>query len=105
MDRLRLTRPFQRWSLVGGVGTGDYRRESDALSGRESIGLFGSVAASLSPRSQAFASWTGQDLAAGVSFRPFASYPLIIRPAYVDLTRSAGDGPRFVLGVAYGYSF
>jgi len=52
----------------------------------------------LSPLSL-IADWTGQDLMLGASIVPFVRLPLFIAPAFADVTGSAGDGARFVLGV------
>jgi hypothetical protein len=88
-----------------GVGGGQYRSESDIEAGEGTVGLFGSVALRVAPPVSAIAEWTGQDLTFGVSVVPFRNIPLVISPAITDITGSAGDGTRFILGIGYGFTF
>ncbi|WP_368011934.1 hypothetical protein [Laspinema palackyanum] len=106
--RFVLDEPENLWSQVYvtlGVGGGQYRSESDIEAGEGTVGLFGSVALRVAPPVSAIAEWTGQDLTLGVSVVPFRNIPLVISPAITDITGSAGDGTRFILGIGYGLTF
>ncbi|WP_052315745.1 hypothetical protein [Oscillatoria acuminata] len=106
--RFILDEPENLWSqvyLTLGVGGGQYRSESDIEAGEGTVGLFGSVALRVAPPVSAIAEWTGQDLTLGLSVVPFRNIPLVISPAITDITGSAGDGTRFILGIGYGFTF
>jgi hypothetical protein len=106
--RFVLDEPENLWSqlyLTLGVGGGQYRSESDIEAEEGTVGLFGSVALRVAPPVSAIAEWTGQDLTLGVSVVPFRNIPLVISPAITDITGSAGDGTRFILGIGYGFTF
>jgi len=51
------------------------------------------------------ADWNGQDLFAGVSLAPSRRVPVVINAGVADLTRNAGDGPRFILSAGFGFRF
>ncbi len=106
--RFVLDEPEKLWSqlyLTLGVGGGQYRSESDIEADEGTLGLFGSVAVRVAPPVSAIAEWTGQDLTLGVSVVPCRNIPLVISPAITDITGSAGDGTRFILGIGYGITF
>jgi hypothetical protein len=88
-------------AVTAGAGNGRFRRERDILIDRETISPFGSVGVRVAPPASVVASWTGQDLVAGVSIVPFRRIPLFVTPAVADLTRE----PRFLLGLGYGFSY
>jgi hypothetical protein len=88
-------------SVSVGAGNGRFRTRDQLIQGDEAISPFGSVGVRVAPRASAVASWTGQDLVAGVSIVPFRSVPLFITPAAADLTTK----PRFIFGVGYGFNF
>jgi hypothetical protein len=88
-------------ALTLGAGNGRFRRESDILSDRDHVNLFASAGVRLARPLSAVATWTGQDLVAGVSIVPLPRLPLFVTPAVADLTTS----PRFILGVGYGFSY
>jgi len=94
-----------------GVGGGRFRSIPAINAGTNTVGVFGSVGVRLFEPLSAIADWTGQDLTLGVSYVPFKNLPLVISPAVVDVTSQAVDGrgissgPRFVIGVGYGFSF
>jgi hypothetical protein len=92
---------FGTVALTGGVGNGRFRRNEDLAAERQTVNPFGSVGVRLAPKASAIATWTGQDLAAGVSIVPFPRVPLFITPAVADLTTRG----RFMLGVGYGFSY
>ncbi|MBD2357062.1 hypothetical protein H6G41_20945 [Tolypothrix sp. FACHB-123] len=99
------TKSFSRLYVSVGIGGGQFRSESDINNKVDSIGVFGSVALRVAQPVNAIAEWTGQDLTLGLSITPFKNTPLVISPAVTDITGSAGDGTRFILGVGYGISF
>jgi hypothetical protein len=88
-------------ALTLGAGNGRFRRESDILTDRDRVNLFASAGVRVARPLSAVASWTGQDLVAGVSLVPLHNVPLYITPAFADLTTS----PRFILGIGYGFNF
>ncbi|MBW4573800.1 MAG: hypothetical protein KME08_00785 [Aphanothece sp. CMT-3BRIN-NPC111] len=100
-----INKPFSRLYLSGGIGSGQFRSESDIKNNIDSVGVFGSLAVRVAEPVTAITEWTGQDLTLGLSFRPFRKIPLVITPAVTDVTGNAGDGSRFILGIGYGTSF
>jgi hypothetical protein len=94
--------PFSMVTATLGVGNGRFRTEDDVLADRSTVGVFGGVSLHVIRPLALLADWTGQDLALGVSLVPFARIPLVIAPALVDVTHTAGDGARFVLAVGLG---
>jgi hypothetical protein len=45
---------------------------------------------------------TGQDLNLAASVVPWRCVPAVLTLGFADITRSAGDGPRFVAGLGLG---
>jgi hypothetical protein len=101
---------LSRIALTAGVGGGQFLSErelSDAINSRRDpsgLGVFGSAGFRLAKPLSAVVEWTGQDLAAGLSFVPFEGFPLVISPSFRDIT-GAGNGSRFVLGTGIAYTF
>jgi hypothetical protein len=101
---------LSRIALTAGVGSGTFLSErtiQDAFAqGRDATGLnvFGSAGFRIAKPLSAVVEWTGQDLAAGLSFVPFEGFPLVISPSFRDIT-GAGNGSRFVLGTGIAYTF
>jgi hypothetical protein len=93
--------------LSAGLGNGRFRPEEDfdRFDDGTQFNLFGSAALQLIDRTNLIVEWGGQDLNLGLSIAPFANIPVIINPAVVDLTGSAGDGARFTIGISYGTFF
>lgn len=100
-----ITQPLSRLYLTAGLGGGQFRSPSDINRGVSSVGAFGSVALRVVEPINAVAEWSGQDLTLGLSIVPFRGIPLVITPAVTDITRNAGDGARFILGIGYGFTF
>jgi len=98
-------KPFSRLYLSTGIGNGQFRSESDINNKIDSVGVFGSVAVKVVQPVNAIIEWSGQDLGLGLSIAPLKQVPLVVTPAITDLTGSAGDGIRFILGVGYSFSF
>ena len=99
------TKPFSEIYTTLGLGGGQFRSESDIDNGNETIGVFGSVALKIIQPIGLVTEWTGQDLTIGIPIVVFRKLPLVIVPAITDVTGTAGDGTRFVVGVGYGFSF
>lgn len=96
---------FNQLHVSVGVGSGQFRSEDDINNDEGSVGVFGSMALRVNQPVSAIAEWTGQDMTVGLSIAPFRNIPVVISPALTDLTGTAGDGTRFILGVGYGFSF
>lgn len=97
--------PFSEIYTSVGVGGGQFRSESDINNGINSVGVFGSVSVRVLEPVSIITEWSGQDLTVGISFVPFKNLPFVIVPAITDITGSAGDGARFILGAGYSFSF
>jgi hypothetical protein len=88
------------WNV--GVGNSRFLTQSDLAEGKKGVNAFGSMGVRLASRVSAVGDWTGQDLDAGLSIVPFHSSPLVLSVGFADLTHSAGDGARFVVGLGAG---
>jgi hypothetical protein len=97
--------PFGSVTLSVGVGNSRFQHEEAFYAGKHGVGAFGSVGVRVLNPVSLLADWTGQDLMLGASIVPFASLPLFITPSFADVTGSAGDGARFVLGVGMDFNF
>jgi hypothetical protein len=101
---------LSRIALTAGVGGGQFLSESTLreafIAGKDPTGVnvFGSAAFRIAQPLSAVVEWTGQDLAAGLSYVPFQGFPLVISPSFRDIT-GAGNGSRFVLGTGLSYTF
>lgn len=89
---------LDRLTASVGIGNGRFRFEEDVRAGIERVNLFASAGLQLVPNASLIADWTGQDLTLAASIVPFRRLPLVITPGIADLTGSAGDGARFILG-------
>jgi len=96
--------PFSSVTLSLGVGNGRFQHEQAFYDGKHGLGAFGSVGVRVLSPVSLLADWTGQDLMLGASIVPFARLPLFITPSFADVTGSAGDGARFVLGVGMEFN-
>jgi hypothetical protein len=99
------TKPFSELYTTVGVGGGQFRSESNINEGNENVGVFGSLAVKVIQPIGFVAEWSGQDLTLGIPLVPFRKVPLVIVPSVTDVTGSAGDGTRFVVGLGYSFSF
>jgi hypothetical protein len=101
---------LSRIALSAGVGGGQFLSQ-DTLNrtpaGQDPSGVnaFGSAAFRIAKPVSAIVEWTGQDLAAGLSLTPFDGFPLVITPAFRDITGITGESARFVLGVGTAWQF
>lgn len=96
---------FSQLYVSAGVGSGQFRFESNINKNDDSINIFGSAAVRVAEPVSAIVEWSGQDLTVGLSVIPFRNIPLTITPGVTDITGNAGDGSRFILGVGYLISF
>ena len=100
--------PFSRVAATAGVGGGVFLPFDGSISpstARSGLGVFGSLGIRVARPVSAVVEWTGQDLAAGVSIAPFDSFPLVITPAFRDITGISGQSARFVLGASVAFNF
>jgi hypothetical protein len=91
------------WTI--GLGDGRFRREADVFASRSTVNVFGSLGWRFLERAAAILDYTGQDVSAALSLAPFRCIPLVITPGVADITRSAGDGARFVLAIGLSTRF
>ncbi len=103
--RQDVTKPFSEIYTSIGIGGGQFRSESDIENGVETVGVFSSFAVRAIEPINIVTEWTGQDLTIGASIVPFKKLPIVIVPAVTDITGTAGDGARFVVGMGYSFSF
>ncbi len=97
--------PFSSITLSAGVGGGRFQTEKQINAWKHGVNAFGSVGVRVLSPVSLLADWTGQDLTVGASLVPFIRLPLFITPAFADVTGTAGDGARFILGVGLDFSF
>lgn len=98
-------KPFSSLTASVGLGTGRFKSESDFENGEGSVNVFGSLGLRVAEPVSLIADWTGQDLTLGASIVPFRNIPLVITPAFADITGNAGDGARFILGIGYSFPY
>lgn len=96
---------FSELFLTVGIGGGQFRSEDDILKGVDSVGIFGGASLRVIEQVNFISEWSGQDLSLGFSIVPFKNIPLVFTPAVTDITETAGDGSRFILGVGYQINF
>ncbi len=103
--RPNVSSPLSRLYISAGVGGGQFRSESNVLNHQDAIGVFGSLALRVAEPVTFISEWSGQDLTLGLSVAPSRRFPIVFSPAVTDITGSAGDGPRFILGFGYGFRY
>jgi hypothetical protein len=99
---------LSRISLSAGVGGGQFLSSNTTSTNLNAGGVnaFGSAAFRLAKPISAIVEWTGQDLAAGLSLTPFGDgFPLVITPAFRDISGVNNQSARFVLGVGTAFKF
>jgi hypothetical protein len=99
---------LSRISLSAGVGGGQFLPYSTTSTNLNAGGVnaFGSAAFRIAKPVSAIVEWTGQDLAAGLSLTPFGDgFPLVITPAFRDISGISNQSARFVLGVGTAFKF
>ena len=96
--------PFGVLSASVGIGNGRFRSESEILGHRKAVGVFGGVGLRIISQVAAAADWTGQDLDVGLNITPFAHRGLVGTIGVADVTRRAGNGPRLIMSIGYGFN-
>lgn len=99
---------LSRISLSAGVGGGQFLSSTTTSTNLNAggVNVFGSAAFRLAKPISAIVEWTGQDLAAGLSLTPFGDgFPLVITPAFRDISGVNNQSARFVLGVGTAFKF
>jgi hypothetical protein len=99
---------LSRISLSAGVGGGQFLSSSTTSTNLNAggVNVFGSAAFRVAKPLSAIVEWTGQDLAAGLSITPFGDgFPLVITPAFRDISGVNNQSARFVLGVGTAFKF
>ncbi len=99
---------LRRVSASAGVGGGRFNPVARVRDGEHGAGLFGSASVRLARPVGVLASWTGQDPNLGLSVAPLPRVPLVLTPALLDVTGSAGgprSGARFALSVGAAWTF
>jgi hypothetical protein len=103
---------FKALTLSVGAGNEDFRLEKDVRAGNKTVAAFGSAALRIWDQLSLIVDWPGQDLDVGLSIVPFKDFPLVLTPAIVDVTGSAGTyqmpqvvRARFTLGVGMVFKF
>ena len=66
---------------------------------------FGSVGVRVLQPVSVIAEWTGQDLLLATSVTPLRNQNVAFTAGFADVTGTAGDGARFIIGGSLGYSF
>ncbi len=96
--------PFGVLTASLGLGTGRFRTQNAVLTHRHTVGIFGGAGLRIVRALAVAADWTGQDLDAGFTLTPFRNRGIVASFGYADLTRTAGNGPRFIMSVGYGFN-
>ncbi len=96
--------PFGVLTTSLGLGTGRFRTQNAVLTHRHTVGIFGGAGLRIVRALAIAADWTGQDLDAGLTLTPFRNRGIVASFGYADLTRTAGNGPRFIMSVGYGFN-
>ncbi|HUP89827.1 MAG TPA: hypothetical protein VM100_10760 [Longimicrobiales bacterium] len=91
-------KPFGGIGVSVGVGNGRFRSESAVRGHRAGVNVFGSASVRVLKPVMLIADWTGQDLNAGFALQLPQRWPISISVGFADITRSAGDGARFIAG-------
>ncbi|HEV7589099.1 MAG TPA: hypothetical protein VGO40_13375 [Longimicrobium sp.] len=99
------TQPVSALAATLGVGAGRFRTERDVVANRKTANVFGAVGLQVFEPVSVTADWNGQDLFAGVSVAPARRIPFVVTAGFADITRNAGDGPRFIVSAALGFRY
>lgn len=93
--------PFGSIVATLGVGTGRFRSERAILDSLQTVGVFGGVAMRIAQPASVMASWTGQDLNAGLSLTPFRKFPVVFSIGAADVVTE----PRPIFGMGFGFAY
>ena len=96
------TDPFSSLAVTVGLGSGRFRQNDDIEEDNETINIFGSAGLKITRQFSVVGAYTGNTLTLGASVAPFREIPLVITPAFTDLTGEFSDDPTFILTIGYG---
>jgi hypothetical protein len=105
---------FSALTLTAGVGNGRFLSTTNlanslltgARDGKGTgVNVFGSASIRIKEPVAFIADWTGQDLNLGLSITPIRTLGLFINPSIADVTKTAGNSIRFLIGAGVAYSF
>jgi hypothetical protein len=96
---------FNRLYVSAGLANGRYSSRADLEVRRSRVNAFGNLAVQVRPQLNLFGEWAGQDLNVGASFVPLEFLPVAMSVALADLTHSAGDGTRLIIGAGFAITF
>jgi hypothetical protein len=96
--------PFGVLSTSIGIGNGRFRSARAIQKNQRGVGIFGGVGLRLTQAISLASDWTGQDLDAGFTITPFPGRGIVGSIGFADLTHSAGDGPRFIMSIGFGFN-
>lgn len=97
--------PLSALVLSVGLGGGRFQSEEAWRAGEDGVGVFGSAALRVVEPVSVVVDWTGQDLLLATSVAPLRRVGLVLTAGVADVTGSAGDGARLVLGAGVGHDF
>ncbi len=99
--------PFGTITANLGVGNGRFRNDAviPTPSNGSKVGGFGSLGIRVHEAVSVIADWPGQQLTLGASIVPVRFVPLVISPAFVDVTHRLSNNTRFQIGVGLGFKF
>ena len=97
--------PFSSITISGGVGGGRFQTEAASRAGKNGVNGFGSIGIRILEPASVIADWSGQNLTLALSIVPFVRIPLVITPGVADVTSTAGDGARLIVGAGLGFRF
>lgn len=105
--RLRndVRKPFSIATASLGIGSGRFRTENQIDDGSDRPNVFASAGIRVVRSVALIGDWTGQDLNVGVSVIPVQGIPVVATAALADITGSAGNGARFLVGIGCGFNF
>lgn len=87
-----------------GLGTGNFRSNSDVANSENSPNIFAGIGYELAPRLSLATSWNGNQLSSGFGLTPF-NFPLAFTFGMTDLTDEKGDGPQYSINAGYTFTF
>jgi len=93
---------FQQVTVTAGMGDGRFNAVDRVRRGVNGVGVFGSMSVQVVSVLSVLATWTGQDLNAGLSIAPLSGVPLVVTPVLLDVTGRAGEGARLAMSGGIG---
>lgn len=97
---------FTNTTLSLGAGGGRFRTVGDIRTGKDNIGIFGSLGTRISPNFAVAADWNGQDLNIGLPITiPLGATSLQLVPSLNDLVNPETGGSRFTITGGLGFQF